>query len=34
MKAFHVPTPEELIQKTLSDTGQHEQDFFIDFLFG
>jgi hypothetical protein len=25
MKAFDVPTPEELIQKPLSDRGQHEK---------
>jgi hypothetical protein len=25
MKVFDVPTPEELIQKTLSDRGQHEK---------
>jgi hypothetical protein len=25
MKVFAVPTPEELIQKPLSDRGQHEK---------
>jgi hypothetical protein len=25
MKAFDVPTPEELIQKPYSDRGQHEK---------